>query len=1000
MPPPPPRTKRSAHFKFSTPPRSCSSSSSSSSSFEQETSTLRASPPPPPRLRRMAHVSGVHHVMTANIPSRECNQIHAAEDTADSCAPLLTPCRSKLNENQGKTNMVNVEVDTAKEELEKEGNVYVKLENFGKNVDDELQDLERFGSFTTPIHNRQKKTSLSDEQQQPVQSQSSSPPSENSNQPPSHFATVRSNSSRSGSSGSGHHRQKKSSSSDEQHQPARSVVQSQSSSSPSARSAQSSVVQSQLSSSPSENSDQSPSHFMSVRSNSSRSGNSGSGHHRQNKSSLSDEKQQPARSVVQSQSSSSPSPRSAQSSSHSTSVRSNSCSSSCSSNSTSSSQSNHVISSPMTASCSTCTRSTSEIYNRLSQCGVQQIVSSPMTGPSSPLVVGNALIINDILEPINSNVQDNSNINGGNDTSQHTINKKADDQSCFSPAAVQAEISRRLAAKEQYHMHKMRVVNLMKNNSGRHQNWHQRQQHGGNGTELLKSKPNDGLSSKWGTVFDDCDKPSSARHLRPSQLKQLHEHQESYHEMLIHPASVDGTAAAAAWHLHGQTGGREKRADLISYNKSDHNEIYLAMNTRDIMNVMREFKHDTTDSRGDASPRRQVKRFNSDSDDVTNVKMEVMKNGITILSSSSSAAAGAATSGEGVKATYSETADNLHREYDGPTKDNQHQRDVWSTGIAAAIVTGTAARYYKTFFMFPHGRQVLLPVITGALATALSLVTLLSCQFMTILSKTHVNEDEEGVSEGESGGFSGTNQVLQVGPWRYLSINTSYSDGEVCLSYPSNLAMDMPFLVARSTSALASFFGCVMVLWTLTLICAPASRGNMNASGLCFTLVGVLEGLTALLYQTQNCKSQSFDTTDGTDGVGGHLGGGECRPNQDLVFCIASSILHLATGWMLHVSYKFLSNAGVGNASSSLPVSGFASMEVYTWSSEARSSNPRRGILRTVEKCWTKIPDGSTLMATVFVEQRVDVSGGNCGTGSGGGKLKTKYSIQTEILPA
>ena len=887
----------------------------------------------------MAHVSGVHHVITAKISSRECNQIHEAEDTADSCAPLLTPCRSKLNENQREPNMVSVKGDTAKKEAQKEGNANVKLENFGKQVDDELQDLERFGIFITPIHHRQKKTSLSHEQQQParsvVQSESSSSPPENSDQSPSQFASVHSNSSRSGSSRSGHHKQKRSSSSDEQQQPARSVIQSQSSSSPSARSAQSS------------------SHSTSVRSNSGRSYSSGSG-------------------------------------------GMPSSSSSCSSNSTSSSQSNHVISSPMTASFSTCSRSTSAKYNRFSQCDVQQIVSSPMTGLSYPSAVGNALIVKGILEPINNNGQETSNINGGNDTSQYTVNNIGDDQSYFSPAEVQAEISRRLAAKEQYHMHKMRLVNLMKYNSGRNQKWHQRQQHGGCGTELLNSKPDDDMSSKWGTVLDDGDNglqstSSSAKHLRPSQLKQLYEHQESYNEMLIHPASVDGTAAAAAWHLHGQTGGRETRVDLNSYHKSDQHEIYSAMNTRDIMNVTRELKHDTADSRGDTSPRRQLKPFDSDSDDANIVRMKVMKNGITILSSSAAAAAGAAAAGEGVKATYSETAENLHKKYDGPTKDTQHQRDVWSTGIAAAIVTGTAARYYKTFFMFPHGRQVLLPVITGALATRLSLVTLLSCQFMTILPKTHVNDDEEGVSDGGSGGFSGLNQVLQVGPWRYLSINTSYSDGEVCLAYPSNLAMDMPFLVARSTSALASFFGCVMVLWTLTLICAPASRGNMNALGLCFTLVGVLEGLTALLYQTQNCKSQSFDMTYGTDGGGWHLGGGECRPNQDLVFCIASSILHVATGWMLHVSYKFLSNAGVGDTSS---------MEVYTWSSEARSSNPKRGILRTVEKCWTKIPDGSTLMATVFVEQRADASGGNCGTGSGGHKLKTTYSIQTEILPA
>ncbi len=82
-------------------------------------------------------------------------------------------------------------------------------------------------------------------------------------------------------------------------------------------------------------------------------------------------------------------------------------------------------------------------------------------------------------------------------------------------------------------------------------------------------------------------------------------------------------------------------------------------------------------------------------------------------------------------------------------------------------------------------------------------------------------------------------------------------------------------LCQQSTSVLPSFFGCVMVLWTLTLMCVPASRGTMHALGVCFALVGVLEGLTALLYQTQDCKSQSFDMIDGINGGGGYLRGGK-----------------------------------------------------------------------------------------------------------------------------
>jgi hypothetical protein len=379
---------------------------------------------------------------------------------------------------------------------------------------------------------------------------------------------------------------------------------------------------------------------------------------------------------------------------------------------------------------------------------------------------------------------------------------------------------------------------------------------------------------------------------------------------------------------------------------------------------MREGTKEKAHSQGDTSQRRKEKQFDGDA---TNLSINVMKNGIAIMSSAATTAARAAA--RGGTATHSAT---------------RFQRDAWSTGIAAAVVTGIAARYYKTFFMFPHGRKVLLPIITGALATAFSLITLVSCQFMTISSDTQGNENGGGYRI--RGG--GTTQFLQVGPWKYLSTNPSYSDGEVCLFYPSHLAMDLPFLVARSTSALAFFSGFTMVLWTSTLMCVPISRGSMNALGVCFALVGILELLTTLIYQSENCGVQSLDAIDGD---GGLLGVGKCRPNQDLVFCIASSTLYMASGWLLCASHKISSDA-VGNTQSSLPVSGFAPMEVYTWSEEASSSNPNKGILRTVEKCWTKIPEGSTLMATVFVEQRRDAAAGD--------NLKTTYSIQTEILPA
>ena len=67
-------------------------------------------------------------------------------------------------------------------------------------------------------------------------------------------------------------------------------------------------------------------------------------------------------------------------------------------------------------------------------------------------------------------------------------------------------------------------------------------------------------------------------------------------------------------------------------------------------------------------------------------------------------------------------------------------------------------------------------------------------------------------------------------------------------------------------------------------------------------------------------------------------------------------------------------------------------MKVYTWSAEARSSDPDNGLVRTVEKSWTRLANSSTLMATAFVERRRDLTGAES-------RVKTEYSVQTEIIP-
>jgi len=489
------------------------------------------------------------------------------------------------------------------------------------------------------------------------------------------------------------------------------------------------------------------------------------------------------------------------------------------------------------------------------------------------------------------------------------------------------------------------------------------------------------------------------KHQPLQQTHNLRQPQQEEYEILIHPSSVEGTTAAAAWHLHGQTGGRQPAKMPHDTNHGWYDGNCAVMNTHAVINAPNTSNNAT--STAATSPEEENGNMTNDmtgrsEDEFTeNDEFEKVWND---ASSTSSSHVGD-TMPSHVTLGMEEGIPTLSATSRLPTPSNNANNDPWSTGIAAAIVTGTAARYHKSFFLFPHGRRVLLPIVMGMLATALSLVTIVSCQFMTVSPKHHADNNgiDAIIAEEEIHHTSTTNPVVfQLGPWRYLSINPTYSDGEVCLPYPSDMTFDTAFLAARSTSALASCFGAMLVLWACTLLCVPVSKGSMNALGLCFALTGILQCLTTTLYQSRNCKS-----------AGGYFGSGSCTPNQDLVFCTAAAILYFATGWILYVSNRFasaavlpLATAGRGGGSNRAKGGGGEDsrgrMEVYTWSSEATSSDPSMGVLRTVEKCWTKIPNGSTLMATVFVERRMEDKGAG---GNPGGKVKTTYSIQTELLP-
>ena len=175
----------------------------------------------------------------------------------------------------------------------------------------------------------------------------------------------------------------------------------------------------------------------------------------------------------------------------------------------------------------------------------------------------------------------------------------------------------------------------------------------------------------------------------------------------------------------------------------------------------------------------------------------------------------------------------------------------------------------------------------------------------------------------------------------------------------------MPMMVARMSSLLATCLGAGLLLLTMTMMCIPYGRPQISLLGLGYILSAILQGLTMLYYQTNNCKGS------------GYFGGTQCEPNQDLVFCLAASLLYLTCGWILYMVQKYV-----------VSPPGHASSQIYTWSAKSKSSNERNGILRTVEKCWTKLESGQTLVATVFVEKRLGQDG----------KMKTTHSIQTDIV--
>jgi hypothetical protein len=395
------------------------------------------------------------------------------------------------------------------------------------------------------------------------------------------------------------------------------------------------------------------------------------------------------------------------------------------------------------------------------------------------------------------------------------------------------------------------------------------------------------------------------------------------YEMSINASSLEGTTEAAAWHLHGQSGGR---VAPLPTDKSHFGKHVLVMNSK-AMSAMTNFNGVEASLQSKREVRCDIEAGQRSAE--TNVAIELPKNGDARI-----------TSKRNIELMKDETANG----------------DIWSTGVASAIVMGTAARYNKTLFMFPHGRRVLLPLVMSMMALALSVFVSRSCRFISVLPSSSLN------------------QIFQLGPWFYLSTNPQ-SD-EVCMPYPSNIQLDFWFTMARAMSALAVCLGVGLWLWTCTLSCIPYSRSSLSGLGLCFFVASILQLATSFFYLSNNCNG-SVDEIGKIVG-GGYFGGIECTANQDLVFCIAASALYFATSWLLYIAQGVIANDP-----------GASSSEVFTWSALAKSDDIEKGT-RTIEKSWIRIPDGSTLMATVVVERTIGKKG--C--------IKTTHQIKTEILPA
>ncbi len=131
-------------------------------------------------------------------------------------------------------------------------------------------------------------------------------------------------------------------------------------------------------------------------------------------------------------------------------------------------------------------------------------------------------------------------------------------------------------------------------------------------------------------------------------------------EMIIHPQSVPGTTEAAAWHLHGQTGGRTPKPGIHPRNG---NSAVMDTSTMERTRMIQDDGNVFEMEYNDVKDRKAKACHTAD----TGVTVTDLEGGMTTVTA------------------------------DTPAQFDDHS-DMWSTGVATAVAMGAVSRYKKALW--------------------------------------------------------------------------------------------------------------------------------------------------------------------------------------------------------------------------------------------------------------------------------------------------------------